>query len=168
MTKITGSVATQVMAFYRNCLAIMGPSSGTDNIHEIIGTKRYNYWHRYLSFKSAYIGTIVCLYQGINAEEQQKMGERVAFYQAAIDKLNEARKLAKYIEPVQITQEALTFTNDVVEGKRKAAKNENEFIYHEEVPDKDLLAELKPVCLVKPIPINFDDPDVSCRFLDLY
>lgn len=96
----------------------------------------------------------------MNAEEQQKMGERVAFYQHAVDRLVDARKLAKYIEPVQVTQEALTFTNDVVEGKRKAAKNENEFIYHEEVPEKDLLVDLKPVCLVKAMPINFNDPEV--------
>ncbi|XP_049883447.1 tyrosine-protein phosphatase non-receptor type 23 [Pectinophora gossypiella] len=158
---VIGAVATQVQNFYKNSLALLGPSAGTDNIHEIIGTKLYNYWHRYLSFKLSYIGCIVCLYQGLHAEEQQKMGERVAFYQLAVDKLGEARKLAKYIEPVQITQEALTFTNDVVEGKRKAAKNENEFIYHEEVPDKDLLTDLKPVCLVKAIPINFNDPEVS-------
>lgn len=56
--------------------------------------------------------------------------------------------------------EALNFMNDVIEGKKKAAKNENEFIYHEEVPDKDMLTELKPVCLVKPLPINFNDPEV--------
>ncbi|KAM3958065.1 tyrosine-protein phosphatase non-receptor type protein myopic [Aphomia sociella] len=158
---VVGAVATQVLFFYRNALAILGTSTGTDNIHEIIGTKLYNYWHRYLSFKSFYVGCIVCLYQGMNAEEQQKMGERVAFYQQAVDKLAEARKLAKYVEPTQITQEALTFTNDVVEGKRKAAKNENEFIYHEEVPDKDLLTDLKPVCLVKALPINFNDPEIS-------
>ncbi|XP_052758573.1 tyrosine-protein phosphatase non-receptor type 23 [Galleria mellonella] len=158
---VVGAVATQVLFFYRNALALLGPSTGTDNIHEITGTKIYNYWHRYLSFKSFYVGCIVCLYQGMNAEEQQKMGERVAFYQQAVDKLNEARKLAKYIEPTQITQEALTFTNDVVEGKRKAAKNENEFIYHEEVPDKDLLLDLKPVCLVKAMAINFNDPELS-------
>lgn len=96
----------------------------------------------------------------MNAEEQQKMGERVAFYQQAIDKLSEARKLAKYIEPAHDTEDALTFTYDVVQGKRKAAKNENEFIYHEEVPDKDLLVDLKPACLVKAIPINFNDSEV--------
>lgn len=96
----------------------------------------------------------------MKAEEQQKMGERVAFYQQAVDRLADARKLVKYIEPVQVTQEALTFTNDVVEGKRKAAKNENEFIYHEEVPEKDLLMVMKPVCLVKALPINFNDPEV--------
>ncbi|CAH0748653.1 unnamed protein product [Diatraea saccharalis] len=158
---VVGAVAIQVLLFYRNSLALLGPSTGTDNIHEIIGTKLYNYWHRYLSFKAAYIGCIVCLYQGMNAEEQQKMGERVAYYQQAADKLNEARKLAKYIEPTQITQEALNFTNDVVEGKKKAAKNENEFIYHEEVPDKDLLVDLKPVCLVKSIAIDLNDTEIS-------
>ncbi|KAL0895130.1 hypothetical protein ABMA27_013582 [Loxostege sticticalis] len=158
---VVGAVAIQVLFFYKNSLALLGPSTGTDNIHEIIGTKLYNYWHRYLSFKVAYIGCIVCLYQGMNAEEQQKMGERVAYYQQAAEKLADARKLAKYIEPIQITQEALTFTNDVVEGKKKAAKNENEFIYHEEVPDKDLLMDLKPVCLVKAIPINLNDPEIS-------
>ncbi|XP_032510581.2 tyrosine-protein phosphatase non-receptor type 23 isoform X1 [Danaus plexippus] len=160
-SNVVGAVATQVLYFYKNSLALLGQSTGTDNIHEIIGTKLYNYWHRYLSFKSFYIGCIVCLYQGIHAEEQQKMGERVAFYQQAVDKLAEARKLAKYIEPVQVTQEALTFTNDVVEGKRKAAKNENEFIYHEEVPEKDMLSDLKPVCLVNAVPINFNDPEVA-------
>ncbi|CAG4976183.1 unnamed protein product [Parnassius apollo] len=160
-SSVIGAVAAQVLSFYKNSLAHLGPSTGTDNIHEIIGTKLYNQWHRYLSFKAGYIGCILCLYQGMNAEEQQKMGERVAYYQQAVDKLNEARKLAKYIEPVQVTQEALTFTNDVVEGKRKAAKNENEFIYHEEVPDKDLLLDLKPACLVKTLPINFNDPEIS-------
>ncbi|XP_045534143.1 tyrosine-protein phosphatase non-receptor type 23 [Papilio machaon] len=158
---VIGAVATQVLLFYKNSLAHLGPSTGTDNIHEIIGTKLYNQWHRYLSFKAAYIGCIVCLYRGLNAEEQQKFGERVAYYQQSVDKLAEARKLAKYIEPVQVTQEALTFTNDVVEGKRKAAKNENEFIYHEEVPEKDLLMDLKPACLVKAVPINFNDPEIS-------
>ncbi|XP_047514216.1 tyrosine-protein phosphatase non-receptor type 23 isoform X2 [Pieris napi] len=158
---VIGSVATQVLHFYKNSMAILGPSTGTDNIHEIIGTKLYNNWYRHLSFKASYIGCIVSLYQGISAEEQQKMGERVACYQLAVDKLNEARKLAKYIEPVQATQEGLTFTNDIVEGKRKAAKNENEFIYHEEVPEQDMLTEMKPVCLVKAVAIDFNDPEVA-------
>lgn len=104
----------------------------------------------------------------MNAEEQQKMGERVAYYQLAVDKLGDARKLAKHIEPAHVTQEALTFTNDVVEGKRKAAKNENEFIYHEEVPDKDMLIDLKPACLVKAHPINFNDPEVRLLTLKFF
>lgn len=50
---------------------------------------------------------------------------------------------------------------DVVEGKKKAAKNENEFIYHEVVPDRDLLPSIKGASLVKGIPFNENDPEVS-------
>lgn len=160
-SSVVGAIATQVLLFYRNCLALLGPSTGQDNMHELIGTKVYNSYYRYLAFKVAYIGCIVNLFQGINAEEQQKMGERVAFYQLAASKLDDAKKLMKYIAPVEVTQDALTFLNDIVEGKKKAAKNENEFIYHEEVPAKELLADMKPVSLVKVLPINFSDPDIS-------
>lgn len=126
----------------------------------LIFIKLHLFCFNYVKQAGKFIIRIVCNL-GMNAEEQQKMGERVAYYQQAAERLADARKLAKYIEPIQITQEALTFTNDVVEGKKKAAKNENEFIYHEEVPDKDLLMDLKPVCLVKAIPINLNDPEVS-------
>ncbi|KAG8275889.1 Tyrosine-protein phosphatase non-receptor type 23 [Homalodisca vitripennis] len=61
----------------------------------------------------------------------------------------------------KVIEEALTFTMDVVEGKRKAAKNENEFIYHEEVPDKDALPEIKGAALVKGIPFVVTDPDIA-------
>ncbi|XP_050667403.1 tyrosine-protein phosphatase non-receptor type 23 isoform X2 [Leptidea sinapis] len=170
-SNVIGSVATQVLLYYKNSLAILGPSTGTDNIHEIVGTKQYNNIHRYLSFKTYYISCFISLYQGMCAEEQQKMGERVGYYQHAHEQLAEAKKLAKYIEPVQLTQDALTFTGDVVEGKRKAAKNENEFIYHEEVPEKDLLLEPKPVCLVQAAPIDFNDseagPDLFARLVPL-
>lgn len=57
--------------------------------------------------------------------------------------------------------DALAFTTDVVEGKRKAAKNENEFIYHEEVPDIASLQEVKGATLVKGIEFDINDPEVS-------
>lgn len=50
---------------------------------------------------------------------------------------------------------------DVVEGKRKAAKNENEFIYHEEVPDKEALPEIKGAALVKGIAFSVTDLEIS-------
>lgn len=62
---------------------------------------------------------------------------------------------------LQAVNESLTFTMDVVEGKKKAAKNENEFIYHEVVPDKDLLPSVKGASLVKGIPFNENDSEVS-------
>lgn len=61
---LAGAVATQVLHFYKNSLSILGPSGATDTIHEIVGSKIYNAWYRYLSFKASYIGCIVYLYQG--------------------------------------------------------------------------------------------------------
>lgn len=68
---------------------------------------------------------------------------------------------SRYIPLLQDINEALAFTMDVVEGKKKAAKNENEFIYHEEVPDKDALPDVKGASLVKGIPFNVNDPEMS-------
>jgi tyrosine-protein phosphatase non-receptor type 23 len=42
------------------------------------------------------------LYQGQQAEEQQKMGERVAYYQAASEKLEEAMKLSKGMDNIEV------------------------------------------------------------------
>lgn len=43
----------------------------------------------------------------------------------------------------QMMPEAFSFTMDVIEGKRKAARNDNEYVYHEKVPPLDTLPELK-------------------------
>lgn len=99
------------------------------------------------------------------------MGERVAFYNVALTSLNEAHGIytnakgsigiTSSSEEKSAVEEALTFTNDVIEGKRKAAKNENEFIYHEEVPEKESLPVVKGASLVKGISFNINDPEVS-------
>lgn len=49
----------------------------------------------------------------------------------------------------------------MVEGKRKAAFNDNEYIYHEKVPEKDSLPPIKGASLVKGIPFSTTDPDVA-------
>lgn len=38
----------------------------------------------------------------MQSEEQQKMGERVAYYQAAFDKLSEAVKLSKGLDQPEV------------------------------------------------------------------
>lgn len=155
----------QVLNYYKCALSALESSQSADNFQENVGSKMCNTWIKYLTFKVSYISCVVYLFQGMQSEEQQKMGERVAFYQAACDKLVEAKKLSKGLPQMECINEALIFTNDVVEGKRKAAKNENEFIYHEEVPGKDLLSEPKPASLAKGIPVNLNDPEVSFIFI---
>ncbi|XP_049813399.1 tyrosine-protein phosphatase non-receptor type 23 isoform X1 [Schistocerca nitens] len=159
---IIAKVAVQIVDYYSSALNTLEQGGADDcSIAETVGSKIYKNWKRYVKFKMVYHTCISLLYRGQQAEEQQKMGERVTFYQAAAEKLEEAVKLSKGMDNIDAINEALTFTNDVVEGKKKAAKNENEFIYHEEVPPLDILPEVKGASLVKGIMFNVNDPEVA-------
>jgi tyrosine-protein phosphatase non-receptor type 23 len=67
-----------------------------------------------------------------------------------MDKLTEATKLAKKVSNYgESINDAVSFTHDVVGGKLKAAEKENEFVYHEKVPERSALPEIKGASLVK-------------------
>lgn len=55
-----------------------------------------------LLLQLSYHKSIALLYQGQHAEEQRKMGERVAFYQAASDQLQDARKKSSNLNNQQV------------------------------------------------------------------
>ncbi|XP_008551441.1 tyrosine-protein phosphatase non-receptor type 23 [Microplitis demolitor] len=169
---IVAKVAKQIVDYYALALWTLEPSNSEEStIADTVGSKTYKSWKTYVKFKRSYHMAVTLLYQGLTSEEQQKMGERVAFYNAALTSLNSARALhagAKGSTGItgvagekEAIEEALVFTNDVIEGKRKAAKNENEFIYHEEVPEKDALPTVNGASLVKGISFNVNDPEVS-------
>ncbi|XP_047115179.1 tyrosine-protein phosphatase non-receptor type 23-like [Schistocerca piceifrons] len=159
---VTAKVAVQLVDYYRSALNTI-TQGGADNssIPETVGSKIYENWKCYAKFKMVYHTCISLLYHGQQAEEQQKMGERVTFYQAAAEKLEEAVRLSKGMDNIEAINEALTFTYGVVEGKKRAAKNENEIMYREEVPPLDILSELKGAPLVKGIMFNVSDPEVA-------
>ncbi|XP_059485040.1 tyrosine-protein phosphatase non-receptor type 23 isoform X2 [Neocloeon triangulifer] len=159
---IIAKVGAHVVEYYNLALAILNQnSSDAGSILDTVGSKQHKNWSKYINFKIAYHNCVALLYQGQAMEEQQKMGERLAFYQAAVEKLTEAAKLSKGLELSDVIGDALQFTQDVVEGKRKAAFNDNEYIYHEKVPEKDSLPPLKGASLVKGIPFSINDADVS-------
>lgn len=156
---IVAKVAKQIVDYYSLALRTLEPPSDESPLAEAVGSKIYKSWKNYVKFKRSYHHAVTYLYQGLAAEEQQKMGERVAFYNSALAALNTSRSLHAAAKgnggitgdssEKDAIEEALVFTNDVIEGKRKAAKNENEFIYHEEVPDKDMLPTVNGASLVK-------------------
>lgn len=130
---IVVKVASQIVNYYNSALAVIIASGDDGFLAEVVGGKQLKEWKRYLQFKTSYLSAILFLYQGLNSEEQKKMGERVTLYQLAFEKLEEAKKESKGMAKIDQISDALTFSMDVIEAKRKAAKNENEFIYHEEV-----------------------------------
>lgn len=158
---ITAKVGVQVVDYYKQSLSLLSEWPESEDIpSDITCSKIYKNWHKYLLFKIAYYESISLLFQGQQSEDQQKMGERVSFYQAAFNKLEEATKLPPGIDNTKNITEALTFVRDVIEAKRKAAKNENEFIYHEEVPSLVDLPKIKGASLVKGISFDVNDPEV--------
>ncbi|KAB7496244.1 Tyrosine-protein phosphatase non-receptor type 23 [Armadillidium nasatum] len=118
-------------------------------------------WQRHCDFKIAYYLAVTYYHQGLQSEEQQKMGERIAFYQASVEKLEEALKVSKTMEKAKVIGEALTFANDVIRGKLTGAQKENEFVYHEKIPPFSSLPEVKGASLVKGISFSFTDPEVA-------
>ena len=162
-SSIVAKVAAQVVEYYNTSLAILLQAAmnttGSDTIMDIVGSKLYKEWKKFIEFKVIYYNAICSLYMGNLSEELQKMGDRVAWYQSAESKLNEAVKLGKYIDKNE-TNEALTFVADVISVKLSNARKENDFVYHEKVPSFDKLTEVKGVSLVKGIPFSVTDPEI--------
>lgn len=99
----TAKVAAQIVDYYNLALnALLQGSPEDPAIIDIVGSKIFKSWKRYMKFKVSYYCCISLLYQGMQSEEQQKMGERIAYFQGALDKLNEAIKLSKNIDQGEV------------------------------------------------------------------
>ncbi|KAL5005900.1 hypothetical protein ScPMuIL_017058 [Solemya velum] len=152
---ITAKVSAQTVEYYRTALKHLD----TCEREGLIGSRKYKDWKRRIEIKILFYQCITSFYQGLQSETQQKWGESVAYYTLSHDKLLDCTKMAK--NEVSEIQEALRFTNDVVAGKLQAMKKDNDFVYHDKVPAADTLAEVKGASLVKGIPFNPNDNEIS-------
>ncbi|KAL4617167.1 tyrosine-protein phosphatase non-receptor type 23 [Arapaima gigas] len=151
---LVARISAQVVDYYKEaCRALENSETAS-----LLG-KIQKDWKKLVQMKIYYFAAIAHLHMGKQAEEQQKYGERLTYLQSALDKLNEATKLAKG-QPDSV-QEALRFTMDVIGGKFNSAKKDNDFIYHEPVPALDTLPSVKGAPLVKALPVNPTDPSVT-------
>ncbi|XP_004449780.1 LOW QUALITY PROTEIN: tyrosine-protein phosphatase non-receptor type 23 [Dasypus novemcinctus] len=151
---LVARISAQVVDYYKEaCRALENPDTAS-----LLGRIQKD-WKKLVQMKIYYFAAVAHLHMGKQAEEQQKFGERVAYFQSALDKLNDAIKLAKG-QPDTV-QDALRFTMDVIGGKYNSAKKDNDFIYHESVPALDTLQPVKGAPLVKPLPVNPTDPAVT-------
>ena len=88
---ITAKVAAQIVEYYR----LAGTNLDASNATIIVGSRRYREWKKRLELKSHYHNCVMFLYMGMQAEEQQKWGERVTWFSTALERLNESIKLSK-------------------------------------------------------------------------
>ncbi|XP_044275483.1 tyrosine-protein phosphatase non-receptor type 23 [Varanus komodoensis] len=151
---LVARISAQVVDYYKEaCRALENSETAS-----LLG-KIQKDWKKLAQMKIYYFAAVAHLHMGKQVEEQQKYGERVIYFQSALDKLNEAIKLAKG-QP-ETVQEALRFTMDVIGGKYASAKKDNDFIYHEAVPALDTVQSVKGAPLVKALPVNPTDPAVT-------
>ncbi|KAL6462376.1 hypothetical protein MHYP_G00287980 [Metynnis hypsauchen] len=151
---LVARISAQVVDYYKEACRALENSDTASMLGKI-----QKDWKKLVQMKIYYFAAIAHLHMGKQAEEQQKYGERLAYLQSSLDKLNEAIKLAKG-QPDSV-QEALRFTMDVIGGKFNSAKKDNDFIYHESVPSLETLPSVKGAPLVKALPVNPTDPSVT-------
>ncbi|XP_046909916.2 tyrosine-protein phosphatase non-receptor type 23 isoform X1 [Dermatophagoides farinae] len=163
-------ITVQVVDYYRCAMSMlqqgaMNTSATQSSIIEIVGGKLFKRWKKFVEFKLSYYDSICSLYMANALEDQQQMGERIAWYESASEKIQLATLLAKQLDDhpggVSIINEAIAFVNDVIMVKLQNSKKENDFIYHAKVPPIAALPQVKGVSLVKGIPFNVCDPEVS-------
>lgn len=65
----------------------------------------------YLKFKKPYYESITNLFLGMVAEEEEKMGERVAYYELASEKLKTAFHYFKYIDVLPLNK--VNYTSEI-------------------------------------------------------
>ncbi|UXI19587.1 histone H4 transcription factor-like [Sarcoptes scabiei] len=159
-------VTVQVVEYYKNAMSMLQQGAMNTNsqssIIDVVGSKLFKKWKKFVEFKLTYFDSISALYLGNSSEEEKKMGERIAWFELADSKIQQAAQLSMHLDDITPSiSDALTFVSDVITAKLTNAKKENDFIYHEKVPSAAQLPEIQGVPLVKGIAFNVCDPDVS-------
>lgn len=91
MLKLPSSkqVAAQIVDYYKTALKVLEQGNAHPDgnaVIEVAGNKAYKSWKKYAEFKMTFYQCVALLYMGMQSEESQKMGERVAFFQVTLFK----------------------------------------------------------------------------------
>uniref|UniRef100_A0A0R3RIE6 BRO1 domain-containing protein n=1 Tax=Elaeophora elaphi TaxID=1147741 RepID=A0A0R3RIE6_9BILA len=126
---------------------------------------RYKEWLRTCTVKSEMYGAVAMLHLGLQAEDDNKMGFRVSYFDCALEHVTAAMKQVEK-DKRESLKEAIVFLNDIILGKQRNAKKENDFIYHDRMPKPEELAVVEGVNMVKAV--GFDPTDKSISGPDLF
>lgn len=80
---IVAKVTAQICQYYSSALGSLLQGEDDGPAARVIGPSVYKHWKKYARFKMLYLNCILYLYQGQQAEEQRKMGERVAYFEVS-------------------------------------------------------------------------------------
>uniref|UniRef100_A0A8D2JG41 Tyrosine-protein phosphatase non-receptor type 23 n=1 Tax=Varanus komodoensis TaxID=61221 RepID=A0A8D2JG41_VARKO len=139
---LVARISAQVVDYYKEaCRALENSETAS-----LLG-KIQKDWKKLAQMKIYYFAAVAHALGSRNPLSWQ-----VIYFQSALDKLNEAIKLAKVQRGLCAC--APTF-------RYASAKKDNDFIYHEAVPALDTVQSVKGAPLVKALPVNPTDPAVT-------
>ncbi|GMR53147.1 hypothetical protein PMAYCL1PPCAC_23342, partial [Pristionchus mayeri] len=127
---------------------------------DVMNGSKYKEWVRMCTIKSSVYGAISMLYQGMEAEENKRYGERVAFYNSAHQHITTARNLCAK-ETRRAYLETVAFVDDVITFKSENARKENDFIYHAKIPKPEEISMAEPLAMACAYSFNALDPSVA-------
>nr|CAB3265281.1 tyrosine-protein phosphatase non-receptor type 23-like [Phallusia mammillata] len=156
---VVAKISQQVVDYYKLASTSLSNSEATN----CMGSSASKAWNKLLTFKIAYYSAITRFYLGCSSWDQEKYGEGESYLASALDFYQEAGKICKTLKSEIKGQvdDALKYTADVIVGKYNSVKKDNEFVYHDRVPDKATLAEIKGASLVKLVPLDPSDSSVA-------
>ena len=163
---IIAKVAAQLSEYYTSSIMILLQGSlnnGPDTVQAVVSNREFKLYKKYCEFKSAYFKGLCDYYMGLSSFESQKVGEAIAWFKSAGEKIAEATKHVKSLDKqswtAQLT-EACKVTQELIEKKVDASEKENSLIFHQAVLSSDKLTAVKGAALAKGTPFDVTDADI--------
>ena len=164
---IVAKVAAQVSEYYTSALMILLQGSlnsdRSNSVQEIVESRDFKNWKKYAEFKISYFSCMCNFFVGISSIESEKLGQAIAWFAAAEERLAEAAKHLKGMDRPDwsaLMMDGIKSVTEIIKKKSESAKKENDFIFHEPIPTADKLTAVKGASLVKGIPFSVSDPEV--------
>jgi programmed cell death 6-interacting protein len=118
------------------------------------------HWIAIVEFKRLYYSSLSLYFQGLQCEAQKKFGDAIAYLTKSLDVLNEiSSAILKQTASSKVSNayevlDNYKYQKDAIGIKLGEMEKDNDFIYHDIIPLKVTLPEIKAMDGVKPIPIT--------------
>lgn len=118
------------------------------------------HWIAIVEFKRLYYSSLSLYFEGLHCEAQNKFGEAIARLDKSLDVLNEIPSdTVKQIASSKVSNayevlDNYKYQKDAIGIKLREMEKDNDFVYHDIIPLKITLPEIKAMDGVKPISIT--------------
>lgn len=153
---VIARVALQTHIMYRNCEAYLKASG----ISDLLSSSKYSELERFCTTKSYLYSALYNYYLGQQAEDEKQSGIRLFYFSRALDLIKLAQKSVEKEKKKQLG-ETVQFAFDVILLCEENARKENNFIYHERIPQEEELPKYEGVIMVKPLSFDPCDPSIA-------